>query len=94
MFIVNVSIFMKFGGQMSKNVHDVQKVCLETTLCVLECFFAFYVFVLDEIHVGGPKFDYKYIWIRNVRTNIHKDHPRVLEEGPFIRAKTVKKSPK
>ena len=55
MFIGSVSSFMKFGGQTSKNVHDVQKVCLETTLCVYACFFKFYVFFLNEIHVGGPK---------------------------------------
>ena len=42
---------MKFDGQMSINVHDAQKVCLEMTLCVLTSFFEFYVFILDEINV-------------------------------------------
>ena len=50
---------MKFGGQTSKNVHDVQKVCLETTLCVYACFVKFYVFVLDENHVRGTKIIYE-----------------------------------
>ena len=34
-----------------KDVHDVRKVCLETTLCVIACFDEFYVLVLDEIDV-------------------------------------------
>ena len=46
---------MKFGGQTSNNIHDVQKVCLEMTLCVLVCFVEFYLFALDEIDVSGPK---------------------------------------
>ena len=46
---------MMFWGQTSKNVHDVWKVCLETTLCVLACVGEFYVFILDEIDIGGPK---------------------------------------
>ena len=46
---------MKLGNQMSKNVHGVQKVCFEMTMCVLACFADGYVFVLDEIDIGGPK---------------------------------------
>ena len=42
---------MKFGGQTSKNVNDIHKVYLETTLCV-------YVFFLDEMDVKGPKLIY------------------------------------
>ena len=56
-----MSNFMKFGGQTSKNVHDVRKVCLEMTLCVLACFIEFYVFFFDEIDVRGPKIIYKHI---------------------------------
>ena len=48
-FIDSVSSFVKFGGQTSKNVHDVRKVCLEKTLCVLACFIEFYVFVSEKI---------------------------------------------
>ena len=55
MFIGSVSILMKFEGQMSKNIHDVRKVYLEMTLRVMACFVAFYVFILDEIYLGGPK---------------------------------------
>ena len=47
LFIGSVSSFMKYVSQTSKNVYDVRKVSLETTLCVL-CFIEFYVFVLDE----------------------------------------------
>ena len=53
MFVVSLSVLMMFGGQTSKNIHDVRKVCLETTLCVLACFVKFYVLVLDEVHLGG-----------------------------------------
>ena len=66
MFIGSVLSFMNFGGQTSKNVHDVQKVCLEMTLCVLACFVEFYVFVLDEIYMRGPKIVYNHILIGNV----------------------------
>ena len=43
--------FHDFGGQSSKNVHDVRKVCLYMCLSVLVYFVMFYVFVLDEIDV-------------------------------------------
>ena len=46
---------MNLGGQMSKNVHDVRKVFFETTLCILEYFVEFYVFILNEIYMGGLK---------------------------------------
>ena len=58
MFIGILSSNMKFGGQTSKNVHDVRRVCLETTLCVLACFVEFYVFFLDENDMEGPKLVY------------------------------------
>ena len=53
-YIGSVSSFVKFGGQTSENVHDVRKVCHETTLRVYVCSLKFYVFVLDE-NVVGPK---------------------------------------
>ena len=46
---------MKFGGQTSKNVHDVRQVFLETTLCAFASFVEFYVLFLDKIDVRGPK---------------------------------------
>ena len=55
--------FQNFGGQRSNNVHDVRKVCLEMTLCVLACFMEFYMFVFDEINVTGPKLVYEHIWV-------------------------------
>ena len=82
---------MKFRGQTFKNVHDVRKVYLEMTLCVLMCFVEFYVLVFDEIDVRDPKLVYKNIWVGNVRPNIPKDQPRVFEDGPIIWAKTAKK---
>ena len=59
------------------------KGCLQTTLCVLACFVQFYVFVLNEIHVRGHKIVYKYIRVGNVQVKLPKDHPRVLDKGPF-----------
>ena len=55
MYIGSVLSFMKIGGQTPKNVHDVRKVCLEMSLCILECFIDFFVFVFDEIYVGVNK---------------------------------------
>ena len=55
MFLCSVSCFVNFGAQTSKKVHDVLKVCLEMTLCVLACFVKFYMFILNEIDVVGPK---------------------------------------
>ena len=57
-YVVSVSGFVKFWGQTSQNVYDVRKVCLETTLCVYVYFVEFYVFILVEIHVRGPKIVY------------------------------------
>ena len=51
MLIGSVSSFVKFGRQMSKNIHDVRKVCLEPTLGVYACFVKFYLFVLNKIDV-------------------------------------------
>ena len=61
-----------------QEIHDVQKVFLETTLCIFACFVKFYVFVLDEILVKGPKFVCKLIRVKNAQENIPKDHPRIL----------------
>ena len=66
-FIGSVSSLVKFGGQTPKNIHDVQKVSLEMTLCVLASFVKHYVFVLDEINMEGPKLVYKHIQVGNVR---------------------------
>ena len=66
-----MSSFVKFGGQTSKNVHDVQKVCLDMTLCVYTCFVEFYVFVMDKTHVVGPKLVYDHIWVVNVQVRLH-----------------------
>ena len=75
---------VKFHEVWRSNVQDVRKVCLETTLCVLACLNKFYVFVLDEIDVASPKLVYEHIRVGRVWEKIPKDHPRVLEEGPFI----------
>ena len=83
MIVGSVSSFVKFGGQTSKNVHDVRHVCLGTTLFVYVCFIEFYVFVLNEIPVRGHKIVYKHIRVGNVQVKVPKDQPRVLEEGPF-----------
>ena len=55
---------MKFGGQTTKNVHHVQKVCLEMTFCVYVCFVEFYMFVLDETYVSVPKLVYKLVGVK------------------------------
>ena len=57
---------MKFGGQTSKKIHDVRKICLETILCVFVCFIEFYVIVLEKIYVIIPKFVYEDIRVGNV----------------------------
>ena len=92
-YIGSVSSVVKFGGQTTKNVHDVPKVCLEMTLCVYACFVEFYVFVLYNIHVMDPKIIYDYVRVEKFWENIPKDHPRVLEEGPKVGAKTVQDNP-
>ena len=53
------------------NVHDIRKACLETTLSVYVCFVAFYVFVLDETHVVGPKLVYEHILSGNIQVRLH-----------------------
>ena len=54
---------MMFRGKRSRNVHDVTKVWLETTLFVFSRSIEFYVFVLDEIHVEGPKIEYNIFFL-------------------------------
>ena len=49
-FIGIVSFIVEFGGQTSKNVLDIRKMCLEMTLCVQAYFVKFYVFVFYETH--------------------------------------------
>ena len=53
----------------------------------------FHVFLLDEIYVGGPKLVYGHIMVGYVREKIPKDHPRVVQEGPMLVAKTAQGSP-
>ena len=71
---------MEFRGQMSKNVHDVEKVSLATTLSVLACLIKFYVLFQDETYVGGPKLVYEHIRVGNIQENNPRDHPRVLRK--------------
>ena len=80
---------MKFGGQSSKNVYDIRKVCLEMCLCALVCFIEFYVLVFDEIDVIYPKVVYEHIRVRNFWETILKVQPMVLEEGPILVAKSA-----
>ena len=80
---------LKFHEVWRSNVHDVRKVCLETTLCALVRFVEFYVFVLDEIDVRGHKIVYEHIRVGNVRTKVPKNQPRVLEEGPILVDRTT-----
>ena len=89
--IGSVLSFVVFGGQTSKNLDDVQKVCFDMTLCVIACFVEFYVFVLDEIYVRGVKIIEDIIWVGKVCKFIPKDQPRVLEEGHKLVAKTSKR---
>ena len=49
------------------------------------------MFVLDEIYVIGVKLIYDRIWVGIIQEIIPKDHPRVLEEGPRLVAKTAKR---
>ena len=64
---------MKFEGKKSKNVHNVRKVCLKMTLCVLACFIKFYVFILDEIDMGGIKIIYEHTRVEKFPENVPKD---------------------
>ena len=72
-FIGSLSSFMKLRGQTSKNVHDVWKVCLKTTLCVLACIVEFYVFVFDEIDMRGTKLVQNHIRVGNAWEKVPKD---------------------
>ena len=60
-----------FGAKIFKNVHDVRKVCLETTLRVYVYFIEFNVFVLDENHVRGTKHRYDHIYVGKFWVKIH-----------------------
>lgn len=79
-FVRSVSCFMKFEGQTSKNVHDVRKVCLKTTLCFLARFVKFYGFVFMKL-----------IWeVLNSYTNISSckclgKSPQEPSNGPWER---------
>ena len=78
---------------MSNNVHNIRKVCLETTLCVLACFVEFYLFVLNEIVLRYPKIVYKYIRVGNIRHKIPKEQPGVLEERPMFEQRVPSPAP-
>lgn len=80
---------MKIGGQISKNVNDVQKVFLKMNFCALLCFIEFYVFVWDTIYVNGFKIKYEHIRIEIVWVKFTKGKPRVVEERPNLIAKTA-----
>ena len=64
---------MKFGGQMSKNIHDSWKVFHEITLSVLEYFVEFYEFIFNEIYKVVPKLVYDYIHLSNFWVKFPKD---------------------
>ena len=81
---------MKFGGQTSKNVYDVRKVCLETTLRVYVCFIVFDVFVLHETHVLGLKHVYDNIWVGNVHVRIHIGPTRGPKGEPLLELNTAR----
>ena len=51
------------------------------------------MFVLEVIHVRGPKLVYGNVCVGNILANIAKDHPRVHEEGPKVGAKTSQDIP-
>ena len=93
LYIGSVSCFVKFEGKTSKNVDDIIRVCHETTLCFYVCFVEFYLFFLDKRHVRGPKILYEHVFVGNVWVNIPKDHPNVLEEGPFMSVQAAKDIP-
>ena len=40
----------------------------------------------------GAKLVYNHVWVVNVKANIPKDQPKVLEEGPMLTAKTAQSS--
>ena len=81
--IVSVLSFMKFAGQTSKNIHDIRKVCLQTTLCVLSYFINFYFF-LDEIDMGGPKLEYEHIRLEMSEETSPRTIQRSLRKDPFF----------
>ena len=83
-FISSVLSFGMFGGQISKNIHDVCKVCLEVTLCVLACFIMIYVLRLEEADVMGPIVR-KHIWDETSGYDSTLDKKRGPKRGHQIR---------
>ena len=55
-------------------------------LCVYACSVEFYVFVLDENHVVGPKLVCEHIWVGNVRVRLHIGPTRGSKGGPQLGA--------
>ena len=52
------------------------------------------MFVLGEIKIIGAKLVKDHVWVGNIRENIPKHHPRILEKGHKVGAKTVQSSVK
>ena len=53
-------------------------------------FIKFYVLVVDEIDIRGPKLVFDHFVVVKILKIFHKDQPRVLEEGPMCEPKAVK----
>ena len=91
-YSLNRMFFMFHEGLRvkSKN-HDVRKVCLEMTLCVLGSFIEIYVFFWAKIDVRHLKIVYMHFGVGNIRAKVHEDMLRALEVLPIMWAKTAKK---
>ena len=74
----SVSSFVKFGGQMTKNVYDVRKVFLAMNQCVYAYFVKFYMIVLDEIIIVDPKLVYEHVFCWKISVK----HPERPSKGP------------
>lgn len=79
-----VSCFAMIGGLTSKNINDVWKVCLGSTLLVYVCFVEVCIYFLDETYVIRPKLVCKNMWVANVRVRLHVEPTR----GPTRRTLT------
>lgn len=64
-FVLCLLSFMRFGGQLNKNVYDVGKVIFEVTFCFLACPIKFYVFIFGTTDMRGPKLIYVHIRVGN-----------------------------
>ena len=75
-------MFREVWRSMSKNIHDVQNVCLQMILCVYVFFIEIYMFSFNEAHEVRHKLIVNRIWVRNIVEIIPMYNLRVLEEGP------------